>query len=487
MTHFSHTKLAKILALITPGEYSTFGKWLASPWCNSNKKLIVLYKCLHAYHPHFKIEKLTKERLFKKLYPGKTYDDKWMRNIMAAMTKQAEKFMVHMRLEKNKTEYDHMLANDFLERHDIKNYKKTNAKLTDGLEAKKVKSTEDHLLLFRLYDQLYALPESIRNEAAHREVLLKSDHHLDSFYAIQKWRYRIVKAERERLLKDEKHDYGEDNMIECLTKKVNLPVVDLYDKRWGGRNQVVKPENYFTTKNKIFMELDLIPDRDKEIHFSFLQNDAINLWLNGHAEMMEELFHLYKDAFKIDLFIRHGRLPARVYSNFVIAGNNCGMYEEVYGFVENYTHFLSKENQESGQNWALSHACFKKGELQKCVEKLSLIPSFQAHIFNVQSKVLLLQSYFEMCQYNDSYLFPFLDWGDAFLKYLSRDKSIADKSKAALIDFVRLSKSILLWKTKRSRNKIALTEIKNNLENSKNVQARQWLLAHINKMLGEPV
>ena len=138
-THIHPSKLTQSLQLLTPPEFKSLHKWLQSPWANPNKKLVELYRQLQKHHPDFTSRTLTKENLFAQLYPGKNYDDKWMRNIMAALCKQVDKFLVHERLEKEEVMKKRYLAQEFLERHQNEWSNQQADQLIKILESKKNK------------------------------------------------------------------------------------------------------------------------------------------------------------------------------------------------------------------------------------------------------------------------------------------------------------------------------------------------------------
>ena len=71
-----------VLTIKTLGEdeLKAFENWLRSPWCNSNKNLIRLFEQLKKYYPQFKTNKLTKEKLFRKVLPNGKFSVRRMNN-----------------------------------------------------------------------------------------------------------------------------------------------------------------------------------------------------------------------------------------------------------------------------------------------------------------------------------------------------------------------------------------------------------------------
>lgn len=483
MTQFKATKVAHFLSLLSEEEMKQFGKWLSSPWCNSNKKLIAFHKMLLPHHPGFESKKLTREKLFGKLYPGKDFDDKWMRNIMAAMVKQVEKFMVHQRLERDGGFNQKFLADELLERGDGKNYMRNSSQLIASIENKAVKSIEDYYSLFQLYNQQYSMPESIKNEGQHKMQLIEADSNLDIFFSLQKWRYRLTKKSREKILKNENYPFSEENYLLQVLSFSELSVFKIYKKIVENYDEEMSLEEYVGLKEEVLKNLGFFPLRDKTIFITYLINSSVRLWVKGNSKMMEEIFDLYQIGFAAGALLEHGRISERKFSNFVIVGNNCAKYIEVEKFVNKYASQLPKGYGKVALHWALAHINFKKGNLKACVEELSLIPSFQGNTFSLQGKGLLLQAYFELSLKDDSYFFPFIDWAHAFEKYLSRKKSIKADFRISLVNFIRFSRKLLFWKTKNANDRGELEGLKRQILQEKNVQARDWLMLMVEKKI----
>ena len=104
-----------------------------------------------------------------------------MRNIMAAMTKQVETFLVHQRVRKDKTLVKQLLAKEYLERHRSDWYKKQINGVVELLESKEVKETEDYLALSLIYTELYHQLNATEINTRGESPLHRGDINLDLF------------------------------------------------------------------------------------------------------------------------------------------------------------------------------------------------------------------------------------------------------------------------------------------------------------------
>ena len=97
-------KLFTLLSAFSKEELKKFEKFIASPYFNNERNFKPLYKILKQHHPSFDDPNLSEEKIFKKLYPGKHYDEKSalsMRVLQSQMAGMAEKFMYYEALEIN--------------------------------------------------------------------------------------------------------------------------------------------------------------------------------------------------------------------------------------------------------------------------------------------------------------------------------------------------------------------------------------------------
>lgn len=147
------TKLANLLKTLTPEEFISFGKFIASPFFNSVKSYTKLIKELVKFYPEFESDKLTYENLYKKLYPGKKFNKQVMWNQFSAMEKMARDFLEQIALRKNKFNRMELLISEFGSRKLLKDYSYILDKMEKLLESNAIDHTyfenKEHLENFK--------------------------------------------------------------------------------------------------------------------------------------------------------------------------------------------------------------------------------------------------------------------------------------------------------------------------------------------------
>jgi hypothetical protein len=463
-----------MLAILSKKEFRELGLWLQSPWANTNKKLVDLYQILQKQHPDFTDESLESEGLSRQLYPDKPFDDKQLRNLKAAFCKQAARFLAHQRLERDELLHGQLLAKVYLEKHETEWHEKVVEELVATLEAKQEKGAEEHLQLALLLDELYQRP-SIAQHMQGQAALLSADRYLDSFYATLKWRHVIEMNERRLIMPEEALSVNEDIVfLEAMTARLNLPVLNVYQKRLRLAYPPTQ-EGFSQFKEVVFSEFEALPDSDRRLVFYYLINMAIQLWLKGHVQIMGELLDLYQWGLKEGVFLHHGRLPERTFSNIVTTANSLGQFDFTLNFIHEYKSKLSPDLQEDGGAWSMAHTFYRQNRFDECISLLSRY-RFTGHVFALQSKALLMQAYFEMFKKDTSYYLFLMDFVDAFRKYAIRNQFLSPDRRAAMLNFIRYTAGLAKQMIAKKLSLSWLEAYEARLNEEQKIQGKQWVL-----------
>ncbi len=473
------SKMARMLAILTPEEFKSLGLWLQSPWANTNKKLVSLYNIVQKYHPDFPAKAMDKAQLFKKLYPTKAFDDKWMRNLMAAMCKQVEQFLVHQRLESDDSLSAQLLAKEYLKRHEGEWHEKLVNEIINNLEAKKAKETEDFLVLGQLYGELYERPKYTQNKSS-QAALLAANRYLDCFYGLHKWRCITELNERQLILPEGTPPTWDIPQLEHLTQHLDIPALEIYKERLG-LTRSLSMEGYLHLKAEVFSKFEYLSVKDKRILLFYLINTAIQLWIKGNVQIMGELLELYKTGLKEGLLVNFDRLSETTYSNIVTIGNSLQQFVFVSDFVNKYAGKLAPEMREDGKIWAAANTLFKQHDFEKSITLLST-HGFTSHLFSLHGKSLLLQAYFEACKNDDSYFMFMLDFGEAFRKYIHRDPLLSGGREAAYLNYIKYTTILLKNLVEKKWNGKWVEAFEKQINQEEFMQGKQWVLEKLGEI-----
>src|SRR4030095_1171912 len=112
------TKIIKFLSLFTKEEFKKFGLFVSSPYFNRLNNVTRLYAILKKYHPDFKSKSLTKENIYKKIFPGQKYDDVKIRALFSYLLALAEKFIASQVLHADEINLKLAAGSSLMEKQD---------------------------------------------------------------------------------------------------------------------------------------------------------------------------------------------------------------------------------------------------------------------------------------------------------------------------------------------------------------------------------
>ena len=111
------TNLTEILRTFSKDELASFSDFVASPYHNKNSNAARLNKVLLKYAPGFPAEKITKEKIWAQLFPGKRYNYGTMKNIIFSLSGLAMDFLEIENHRANTREMDVNLLEELKQRN----------------------------------------------------------------------------------------------------------------------------------------------------------------------------------------------------------------------------------------------------------------------------------------------------------------------------------------------------------------------------------
>ncbi len=470
-------KTTQILQLFSAEEVKRFDKWLHSPWCNSNKKLPLLFLALKKYHPHFEHPALTKEKLFAKLYPAKKFDDKWLRNLLAALNQEAERFLQHERLKQSPALQKKLLVHEYHDRQQIDWFEKHAQALIDLLRQKKGKDESDLFELSWLYEQLHRHPSAVARQLPEANALEQADQWLDQAYALAKARFLIEFSERHKIVAEE-HDLTQQlDYLSQLTLNPPSLAVQFYLQLIAGSNQN-KLATFLALKKQFFEIATDLHAKEQTIFLLLLINQASRLRSQGTEAMEGKILELYKFGLDHELLLSNGHLTERTFTNLVVIANAGKDYAFAQSFAQNFSKKLSPNFQEDGKIWGLSYTSYaSSGTVDPNFERSLSQRKRDLTSFHLRSKSLLLTVYFDKVSKDLSSDGDFLlDYTYAFEKQLQREKNFPPQKSEAIKKRVQYVRKLYLLSQERPLPVLAFEKLAAQIREEPLLEERQWLL-----------
>jgi len=197
--------------------------------------------------------------------------------------------------------------------------------------------------------------------------------------------------------------------------------------------------------------------------------------------MLNDIFELYQLGLEQKILIHNGQLTDRTYTNIVTVGNLLNNTEFINHFIKNYTALLPKNIQRDAETWANAHTIYNNGQYQSCVDLL-ISHQFSHHLFSIQTRVLLLQAYFDLNKSDSSYYEYLIHYCTSFNKFIRRDKVISAERKKSYLHLIKYAKNLATAVYKKETSPKYLQDLRTKLDSEKNIQGKSWLLKSMTQL-----
>lgn len=471
MSSLFSSKFVRIVKTLSPEELKSFELWLRSPWANSNKNLVRILDKLKRYYPEFTDDKLTKEKLFKQVLPNGKFSLRRMNNLLSEGYLAAEHFLVFHNLTHNQNLQKDLLTKELQSRSLDEWFFKDIEGEVERLEEKTVKEWEDHLQLYQLHRRIYHHPNQNRRMQPGESTIIKMDKELDLLYLLEKAAIITEKTFRNRIIKNENHDVDADlRLWQIESEDINNPAINLYKLRFAYREDRMVEQ--FLHLREVFIESFIKTNKkEQKMHLLWLLNDAFYLIKRKKLDLAE-LFPLYELGVRNDLLLQHGMMTRVTYTTSIIVSNSLKKFDFTSLIIQKYSSYLLKEIQTDAISWAKAHTASKKKQYDLALQLL-LAHDFSSFYFKKVTRVLTLQTYFELfLDSSSSYYLYLLSFCDSFEKWVQREKLLSQSNKEAYLHFIQKCRSLAKIYLDVDFNEQKLIDV---LSGESNIEAFKWL------------
>lgn len=481
------SKAIDIVKSFNKKEISGFIKYLESPFLNSNKNLIMLFDGIKKYYPSFNSSKLTKESVFKNVYPGKPYDDLKLRKLFSDLYKESERFLVLSAADKNRTVFNKLLLEEldsrkldnlfipkmeqhssyldntyyktdnmhydyFLEKH-LAEWKNIMFHLERGLQKKitlNIYKRTEYLIFYFLSDFFLSFQDNLSNR---NRFNTKAEVDLGSEFL----KNLNISGLFEFILKN---DFENKNVLNAYYlaflafsnfenrkyytdfKKYILKHIDQFNE--GTRRIVViNLINYCVRKKRI--------SKDRKIRMEL--NDNYSLYIK---------YKLYRlsgeNFFRTDLFLN-------IISNYF----DIGKIAESSEFLERNIEIIQPSHRKNIRHLCVALIEFEKGNFGESLKESSRIKS-NIHMYRYHIKYLNMKNHYELKNYDIA-----KESLNSFRKYANRDGNLTDMIRSKTIEYLKYYN--ILWKFHENPpNPERVDDTIRTLKKNSPIPESEWLL-----------
>jgi tetratricopeptide (TPR) repeat protein len=198
-------------------------------------------------------------------------------------------------------------------------------------------------------------------------------------------------------------------------------------------------------------------------------NYCIQQMNRGERTYIREAFDLYKVALSRDLLAESGHITGFTYKNIIRVGTALGEHIWVQDFFEKQRNSLHPREREQLYQYNKAYLFFQKGDYAQAMPMLQQL-DLDDRLNLLDARRMLLRSYFELQEWKalESLL-------GSFGTYLQRQKDLG-YHREMYLNLVRFTQKIMDLKQQSRVVPKILADLRNAIEEEKQVAERAWLL-----------
>ena len=477
--------LVKLLKTISGDEWKDFEKFVSSPYFNEGRNYLPLIKILKKYHPEFNSEEFEKEKIYKKLFPGKKFKESVLNSMFSRLYNIGEEFLIHTAIKKD----EHLLREKLI----IKELRsrgvmlKLNKQIKSNLKFLEDKKTglSDFKILRDLKAELLTLNE-INGKS---ELLFDS---MSDLIKYSTYSYFFEMNINQSSLYSYKNFWKEDyenNFLSRISGHIDFEKILEIVKKEDVKNYAPLRISYLSYMSTRFPENDEYYDELKSIYKKEAENfdkslkEVIlnNLWslcamklVLGNREYKYESFEIRKMMVEENIFLlSDSYMKIGDFRSTFIDAMNVNQYEWGKMFVENYINKVHPDYRSDITNYCSSWLSYEKGDFDNAVVYAGMVNIdqiiFKLDMKNIISRIYYdtgsteslyshLSTYYQLIKNSDSRNKEYLYRHRKFIKHLRRLVCLRDKAE----------------------DKSEFELLRNMIERD-NVSAKSWILSKVDE------
>lgn len=469
-------KAFMLLKSLNEEEFRRLHKFLRSPFYNYTKALIALFEYLRKYYPSFDSPKLSKEKVWDKIYPEEPFHHRKFWRLTNNLTQLVEKFIVQLELEKEPKKERSILIQALNRRNAYLLFEKETLKMLekdDFLYALPKEKPLEKYLLLKDYFFHPSTPKWKVDIEQQNEIM----ECLDLFFVSNKLRLASEFIGRESILKEKHAIHFLQLVVDEVERK--YPKFKVYNKIIALQKSQLE-EDYWKARKQYLKDLEDLGVEDRLTVLNQLFNYAIWQVNNGNNKFRQEHFELYKMALKSEILIQNEQISDLAFTNIVSYGASFKEFDWTSQFIEKYEIYLEKGQKEDALKLSWGYFFFFKKDFSEVLETLSP-HSFKKVIHAQRGKSLLLRSFFELYLQDPTYYELFLSFSLSFEKFLRRDSIQSQRKVKNYLNLISALRKIAKYRFNGKWNQNVRIGMIENIQSVKMV-LKPWLLDKLEEL-----
>ena len=257
--------------------------------------------------------------------------------------------------------------------------------------------------------------------------------HLDNYYLFNKLRYCCEMINRRNILMEEYRLEMFDEVLVYMKKNPvdRVPGIQIYYQILLTLTEKDE-ENHYQKLIGLLDEYSYLFNKiDNKTFYAFAQNYCIKKINSGKPQYLNELFELNKKLIAGEFIYDGKHIPQWDFKNIVTTALRLKELDWVEEFIIEYKGKVEAKDRKNAFAYNMAYLNFYKEEYGKAIRLLQRV-KFTDVFYNLDSKSMLLKSYYELEEY--TVLFAL---SDTLKNYLRRNKQVSDYFRTIYTNLVR--------------------------------------------------
>jgi hypothetical protein len=460
-------RFLQVLHELKMSEKNRLVKFLMSPYCTPNQKLIEFYQALPLHSlDDFMLSEIEKKSIWSALYPSKKYSDVSWRKLCHDLIEAIYLFFKFQALQSDVLQGELALLSYFNE-HKLEATRQAVVHGSSRLFSQHkspashfhLKSMQRERLIYDIeeYEQQIESPSNL--QALHES--------LDLFYISEKIKQIVAVQSRRGFINIPISIRFEAELINWIEGQdlQNLPEIGTYYLIYRLK---LGAESYDLVKPRLIQNLEILTAEDSIGVVKEIINYCVAMLNQGQSQFSQETLEWYQYGLRKRVIFPEDRFNRGDFMNIVMAGIRTKSFDWTQRFIEDYQLIIPKETKKDIVTFSYARLFFNQKKLDQVIEKLRDV-EFQELTYNLDARVLLLATYYEADELQAMH-----SLADAFRTFLSRhEKDILPATKSRYSNFIKFIKKLSRTRFQDKSAKIKLIE---EIQASPGVINPAWLL-----------
>ena len=474
------SNLIEAMKTLSPKEMKEFGEFVSSPFFNKNKNVIRLFEIIKKYYPELESEKLSKENVYGKLFPGEAYKDSSIRLLMFYLYELVEKFLAYIKYTKSEVDYKINLLNEFNDRNLLKDFDKMYDEVKEQIDSSITRDEKFYLDNFNLAGIYFNYLTKVHSEK-YDKYMTKDNietqfHYLTYNYLITVLKSYAAVLNTQHLLKSEFKIELFENVLKNFDPALfaEAPLVGIY---YQVIMMILKPEDekhYYDLKKLVLENEEIIGLSTLSDLFINLENYGTRRVRGGDNDFMKENYDIYKLELEKGVYKSGGYMSTAFYRSIVSVGCRLKDFDWLMDFINRYKDEIKPELQDSIYNFCRATIEMELRNFERSLEYLSKVKTDEVYL-KMDVRMLQCRIYYEL-NWDDS-LNSLLD---AFRRTLANNKLLPEFRKVLFANFLKF-----LGKLNNIRHKadeLDLEILRKNVVTEDSFMNKVWILEKIDEL-----